>query len=229
MSSQFVDFSLQRAADKFGAALTTPSRLLKLAPRTVGHPGNAAALNPAIVLTSISAFEGFAEDFLASVMALSGEGLPQIAKQVGGWNNPTLADLHQRVEPYVSAIGLTALRAGPTTKIKCHRINRNGNWSAGSRDWPDVVEDAKAWMQVRHLLTHGLATGWGVENWPPPLKTNAPLATAVLRPKSSGRHSLDRGGARSCARVYTLGACHIASTVAADLGLPLIWSVPVFD
>jgi hypothetical protein len=50
-------FDLQAPVTKYTAALGTPVRLLKLAPTKAGHPGNAAALSPAIVLTTISGFE----------------------------------------------------------------------------------------------------------------------------------------------------------------------------
>jgi hypothetical protein len=57
------------------------------------------------VLTTISAFEGFAEDFLATVLALNGAGLAQIARQVGDWNNPTLKEWSQRLGNLISAGG----------------------------------------------------------------------------------------------------------------------------
>src|ERR1700734_3940919 len=94
---------LQSPVTKFAAALGTPRRLLRLAPKKAGNPSNAAALSPAIVLTTISAFEGFAEDFLATVMALQGNGLAQIAKEVGGWNNPTLREWASRAGKLVSS------------------------------------------------------------------------------------------------------------------------------
>jgi hypothetical protein len=85
-------------------------------------------------------------------------------------------------------------------------------------------------MEVRHLLTHGLVSGWRAESWPPPLKKNVPPATSVLRPKDSGKASLDRSGAKSCARIYTLGAQHAADVVAQDLGSAINWSdLPSFD
>jgi hypothetical protein len=215
---------LQSCVTKFGASLETPRRLLALAPAARGNPGNAGALNPAVVLTTISAFEGFAEDYLATVLAMQGQGYAQIAKVVGKWNNPTLKDWAAEIRKLISQNGRTALDAGPTAKIVVDRKNANGNWSPGRREWTDVLKDSEAWMQVRHLLTHGLATGWRAEPWPPPLRKDAPPASSVLRPKSGNKWGLERPGARSCARIYSLGAKHVADTVAADLGVALDWS-----
>lgn len=225
-----VQGSFQSTVTKFAAALGTPHRLLKLAPKKAGHPGNAAALSPAIVLTTISAFEGFAEDYLATVLANQGEGLAQIARQVGNWNNPTVSEWSTRLKRLVSPGAEQTLDAGPTDRITVHRVNANGNWSPGGRAWSDVLKDSEAWMQVRHLLTHGLATGWRAERWPPPIRQNVPPASSVLRPKGAGEWSLDRSGAKSCARIYTAGAKHVADVVATDLGVGLDWSeLPSFD
>lgn len=216
--------TLQDAVDKFAASLETPRRLVRLAPTQVGNPGNAGALNPAIVLTATSAFEGFAEDFLATYLAQQGQGLAQIAKVVGNWNNPTLKEWSAEVRKLISQTAQQALDTGPLPKIVVDRRNANGNWSAGKRDWPDVLTDSEAWMQVRHLLTHGQARGWRAEAWPPPLKKSAPPASSVLRPQPGARWALDRSGARSCARIYTLGAKHVAEIAGADSNVTLDWS-----
>lgn len=55
---------LQSSVDRFARSLAVPSRLQALHPRKKGGSGNAAALAPAITQCAISAFEGFAEDFL---------------------------------------------------------------------------------------------------------------------------------------------------------------------
>lgn len=49
---------------------------------------------------------------------------------------------------------------------------------------------SRSWMRVRHLLTHGITTGWRSDRWPAPLRTAEPAATEALRPMDKGRHSL---------------------------------------
>ncbi len=221
---------LQRPVTKFASALGTPYRLLALAPKSGGHPGNAAAVSPAITLTTIAAFEGFAEDFLATVLAIQGYGLAQIAQEVGKWNNPTLKELASATSKLISPAASATLAAGPAQKIVVNHQTAQGNWSARGKAWADILDDSEAWMGVRHLLTHGLATGWRAEVWPPSLKKNARPAASVLRPKTAGKASLDRSCAKSCARIYSLGAKHIADTVASDLDTVLDWSeLPQFS
>jgi len=182
------------------------------------------------VLTTISAFEGFAEDFLATFLAMQGQGFAQIAKAVGNWNNPSLKAWASEIRKLLAPSAQQLLDAGPSAGIVVDRENANGNWSAGRRNWPDVLSDSEAWMQVRHLLTHGLATGWRAETWPAPLRRDAPPASSVLRPKSGNRFSLERPGARSCARIYTIGARHVADVAAAEFGSTLTWSeLPTFE
>jgi hypothetical protein len=222
--------TLQDTVDKFAASLETPRRLLKLAPSQAGNPGNAGAINPAIVLTVTSAFEGFAEDFLATYLAQQGQGFAQIARVVGNWNNPTLNAWSAEVRKLLSQPAQQALDVGPVPKIVVDRMNANGNWSAGSRSWPDVLTDSEAWMQVRHLLTHGQARGWRAEAWPPPLRKSAPPASSVLRPKPGNKWALERPGARSCARIYTLGAKHVADVAGGDVNVTFDWSsLPTFE
>ena len=219
-----LSLTLQGAVDKFSASLETPRRLLRLAPSQAGNPGNAGAINPAIVLTVTSAFEGFAEDFLATYLAHQGQGFAQIAKVVGNWNNPTLKEWSAEIRKLLSPAGQQTLDGGPNPKIVVDRENANGNWSAGSRDWPDVLTDSDAWMQVRHLLTHGQARGWRAEAWPPPLRKAAPPASSVLRPKPGNTWALERPSARSCARIYTLGAKHVADVAGSEMNVTLDWS-----
>jgi len=215
---------LQRPVTKLASALGTPYRLLTLAPKSGGHPGNAVAISPAIILTTIAAFEGFAEDFLATVLAIQGYGLAQIAQEVGKWNNPTVKELDNAASKLISPEARATLAAGPAQKIIVNHQTAQGNWSARGKIWADILDDSEAWMQVRHLLAHGLATGWRAEVWPLPLKKNTKPAASVLRPKAAGKASLERSCATSCARIYSLGAKHIADTVASDLGVALDWS-----
>lgn len=222
---------LQQSIDRYLSALGTPARLLALAPKAVGNPGNAAALSSAIVLTTVSAFEGFAEETLATLMALRGQGFAQIAGKVGNWNNPPLKDWVDKVTPYLSVTAQATVKAGPAAKIRTYRMTPANHWSVAGRPWKDVLEESEAWMQARHLLTHGLTTGWGAEYWPPP-KGNKPQphANTVLRAKAGGKHSLERRAAKSCARIYVLGAQFVSDVIAGDVGQTLDWTgVPDFS
>lgn len=65
-----------------GAVPDRPPRLLALDPRKRGRSGNAAALAPAIVQCAVSSFEGFAEDFFATVLYRQGQSFAQIVKKM---------------------------------------------------------------------------------------------------------------------------------------------------
>jgi hypothetical protein len=78
--------SLQASVDRFARSLIVPSRLLALHPRKQGGAGDAAALAPAITLGVLSAFEGFVEDFFATVLYQQGQSFAQIVKKM---NSPT--------------------------------------------------------------------------------------------------------------------------------------------
>jgi hypothetical protein len=91
--------------------------------------------------------------------------------------------------------------------------------------WTEAAKRADGWMQVRHCLSHGLASGWRSEVWPAPLKgSSATPASSVLRAKPGGKHSIGLTGAIACARIYTSCARHIADLVAGDLGETPDWS-----
>ena len=219
----------QSAVEKFVRAIRTPHKLLTLHPRTIGHPSNAAALSPAIVLSAVSAFEGFAEEFTAIMLARKGAGFAEIAKAVGGWNNPVLPEFAQRMKK--DHPGAAAAIDAPSTitvlEFKTVRATAPVNRVL---PWDQVLVHSRAWRQVRHSLSHGLTTGWRAERWPPPLRQDDPPASEVLRPRSNDERSLGVYGAISCARVFTLGARKIADAVADDCSLLLDWyELPQFD
>jgi len=191
--------------------------------------GNAAVLSPAIVLTSISAFEGFAEDFLAVSLAHLGAGFAEIAKAVGAWNNPAIPEFANRMKAAVPAAA-TAIDAPSSVTVLEFPTVTYRSPAARTYGWLEAQAQSRAWMQVRHSLTHGLTTGWRAERWPPPLRADDPPATAVLRPMRNGQHSLVIAGAISCARLYTHGAQKVAQAVAATNGWNLSWDqMPEFD
>jgi hypothetical protein len=222
--------TLQLAVDRFSRALKVSSKLLALHPHGVGNPGHAAALSPAITLAVLSAFEGFAEDYTATALYLSGDGFGQIAAKIGKWNNPTVRDFAARMK--VEFPGIEP-KLGHGFSLKVYKppagTAGSGWWNEEAVSWTRALSDADSWMQVRHCLTHGLATGWQSERWPGPIRGSI-SATSVLRPRGSGKHSLVLHGALSCARIYIGGARHVADLSAAEMGQTLDWrSFPDFS
>ena len=219
----------QISVDKFIRAMKTPHKLLSLHPRSVGHPGNSAALSPAIVLTSISAFEGFAEDFTAIMLAHAGAGFAEIAQAVGKWNNPALPEFAGRAKQDYPAAAAAIDAPTSISVFEFPHVGRPGSVQR-AHAWSRVLTESRGWMQVRHALTHGLTTGWRSERWPPPLRTTDPPASSVLRQMSATEHSLGLYGAINCARIYSLGARKIAEGVAGVSGHSLDWSaLPEFE
>lgn len=222
--------ALQQTVDGFARALKVSAKLLELRPQRIGNPGHAAALSPAITLSVLAAFEGFAEDFTATALYLRGDGFGQIASKVGKWNNPTVRDFARRIELDFPSISHT-IGPGYTTKIyKPPAVSAtNGWWKEEQIGWDRALDDSDSWMQVRHCLTHGLATGWQSERWPGPLRGNV-SASSVLRPLAAGKHSLVIHGALSCARIYVSGARHAADACAREFGQTLDWgNIPKFN
>lgn len=222
--------TLQLAVDRFARALKVPSKLLALHPHGIGNPGHFAALSPAITLSVLSAFEGFAEDFTATALYLNGDGFGQIAAKVGRWNNPTVRDFAARARIEFPMI---EKKLGTDFTLRIYKppavTSTSGWWNEEEVSWERALSDSDAWMQVRHCLTHGVATGWQSERWPGPIRGSV-SASSVLRPRKDGKHSLVLHGALSCARVYVGGAQHVADLCAAEMGQTLTWAgFPVFN
>lgn len=217
--------SLQGCVERFGRSLTVPKKLLALHPRGRGAPGNAAALSPAILMGVLAAFEGFAEDFTATALYLNGDGFGQISRKVGAWNNPTLGDFSTRMATEFPVVK-TGLGGGFSLDIyKIPPVGARSGWrNQVSVGWAKAVSDAEVWMQVRHSLTHGQATGWRSERWPGAVGKSAPSPTGVLRPMKGGLHSLALHDMLSGARIYTAGGAHVADLTAASFGVNLDWS-----
>lgn len=219
---------LQSPVDRFSRSLEIPQRLIALHPRAVGGSGNAAALAPAATLSVIAAFEGFVEEFLATLLYLQGNGLAQIAKKVTG-NNPTVAQFERKV---TDALPSLRSRAGEDFEVRVWNIPRfNGRPATETIGWHEASRRADGWMEVRHCLSHGLVSGWRSEVWPPSLKGSSTVsASSVLRERAGGKHSIGLHQAISCARIYTSCARHLAELAAAELGEQLAWSgVPEFS
>lgn len=101
--------------------------------------------------------------------------------------------------------------------------------------WEDAKDHAMAWMQVRHALTHGAASGWGSEQWPGtyPAKKRGrivPPASTVLRETETDRYSLAKRCAVNCCRIYRYGAQGLADRLAELFNEELDWTkVPDFE
>ncbi len=222
--------SLQTAVDRYGTSLTISKMLEKLHPLAKGNPGNAGALAPAIVLTSVSAFEGFVEEFVALVAAHRNQSFGQIAK-LATMNNPTVKIFDDKLRNVLQwGDGATWKTLFSVNTWKAPAVGDPTWIQKQSRTWAEAEEDADGWMQVRHCLTHGLVRGFRPEVWPGPLRGTI-AASSVLRPQSSGRHSLSLHGAESCAHVYRTCAQKLADEAAQYLGHPALnWDkVPDFD
>jgi hypothetical protein len=216
--------SLQDSVQRFSRSLEVPQRLTSLHPRTPGNAGNYSALPPAVVLGVISAFEGFVEDFLATALYLRRYSLGQIARRVS-MNNPTVAEFQRKSEAEFPGIK-PRLAAGPPVQV-WNIPSVGGRPATETISWREAVVRADGWMEVRHCLTHGLASGWRSEVWPGPLRGTT-AASSVLRAKAGGKHSIGLIGAVSCARIYIHGARQIASAVGAELDETLDWA-PIPD
>lgn len=208
---------LQDPVNRFAKALTVPRRLLALHPRKRGNAGDAAALAPAITLGVIAAYEGFVEEFVAVGAMIQGLGLAHVAKAVGKLNNPDVAVFENLI---VGQLGVPRNKIGVGFSVESWQPPAPGDtwWRPADLDWAAAKRDAEAWMQVRHLLTHGLTSGWWAERWPAPLRGDAQPASSVLRETPTGRHTLVIHGAITCARIYVEASRHLAALTAQHLG-----------
>ncbi len=206
---------LQDSVDRYLKALTMPQRLIGLHPGRVGHSGNASAIAPAVVLMSISTFEGFVEDVTAAAIHLQGHSYAYIANIVGRWSNPDVEHWGKELKKHFSV----DLSSG--FEIRTTRGAPSGNWSAATVSYEDAVKLASSWMNVRHALTHGGASARGAERWPTATRRGEPIATA-LRPdrRDPQKYHLDLPGALGCAGLYTYAARHGAGLLAVKIGEP---------
>jgi hypothetical protein len=227
MATAILAPNLQTSVDRFARSLTVPSRLLALHPRRQGGAGNAAALAPAITQCVVPSFEGFVEDFFATVLYLQGQSFAQIVRKMN-LTNPDVEDFESLVTKEFPGL---AQQIGGTFSVDVWApppISKTF-WTEQSLTWDQAKQQARGWMQVRHCLAHGLASGWRSEVWPGPVRKDVPPASSVLRPMPTGKHSLALHGAITCARIYLAGAQHLADIVANHLQDSLSWSdVPEF-
>ncbi|RJQ83394.1 hypothetical protein D5S17_00515 [Pseudonocardiaceae bacterium YIM PH 21723] len=176
-----------------------------------------------IALSTIAAFEGFCEEFLANLLLLNGHGYVHVAKVVGRMNNPTPRQFCAALTAEIPSIKPATGKDYSLQVWKILGVNQQP--STETIGWSDVLTRADGWMEVRHCLSHGLVSGWRSEVWPAPLKgASAVAARDVLRAKAGGKHSMGLIGAISCSRLYYFPAQHLADLVAGAIGQSLSWS-----
>jgi len=217
---------LQSPVDRYLKALTMPQRLIGLHSGRVGHSGNASAIAPAVVLMSISAFEGFVEDATATAMHLQGLSYSYIANVVGRWTNPDVEDWGKELKKHFS------VDLSQDFEIRTTRGIPSAGWSAAKVQYDAAMKLASSWMNVRHVLTHGGASARGAERWPTATRKGEPVSVALRPDKNDpGKHHLDLPGARGCAALYTYAARHGSDLLAAKVGEPALkWDgCPDFD
>lgn len=214
--------TLQSSVDRLSRSLIVPARLQALHPRKRGGAGNAAALAPAITQCVVPAFEGFVEDFFATVLYQQGQSFAQIVRKM----NLTNPDVKEFEELIIKEFPGLRNQIGSNFSVDVWAppsINKSF-WTEQSLTWTQAKQQASGWMQVRHCLAHGLASGWRSEVWPGPVRKDVPPASSVLRPMQKGKHSLALHGAITCARIYLAGAQHLADIVAGHQQESLNWS-----
>lgn len=183
------------------------------------------------MLTSISAYEGFVEEFLASLAAHHGWSFGQIANLVN-MNNPTVKTLDSKLSTLLNWQTFSQTKHGNfqvTTWVPPLPNARNSWIRTASLSWQSAVDAADGWMQVRHCLSHGLVRGVRPETWPGPIRGTI-QASSVLRKNKDGKHSLSLHGAESCAHIYRTAAEYLSGLAVEYAGhKKLNWSaVPDF-
>lgn len=229
-TSQVFGPTVQSAVDLYAKALQAPRSLFDLYPDPMppGAPEKKfRGIPPAVVQGVTAAFEAFAEELVVIAMLRNGETWAQIAMNAG-MSNPTLAELCKTLK---DAAGIEvkepALEGDGTWKLKIWAKPNQIRWWKRSKQltWAELFTDSKAWMQVRHCLTHGLVVGTEPAFWPGPATKRAysnradlPTASSVLEQATGGRRSLTMYPAINCCLIYSYGGAEIAEQVARTLG-----------
>lgn len=216
-----IDVTLQGVVDRYARALSVPLLMLDLfpSPRPQGAPAKKyRTINPALVLASISAFEGFAEELVATTLYNDGHPMAYIAHN-SNLTNPTIGDLEKvLVKTCGLASGAAARNFIATIMPPPAPGAATTFWQPADISWSQLLTDSADWMQVRHNLTHGTVTGLDPARWPGPANNSrdAGLASNVLQEVTGSKHSLNFWGAITCARIYSHGATRLATVLAAS-------------
>lgn len=203
-----------------------PERLVGLHIPKKGNTGKRSALAPAVVLMSISAFEGFVEDAMATAMVIRGDSYFSIANEIGRWTNPDVGDWGKKLKKHFD------VDLDDGFEVKITRGTAKGGWSAKKLGYDESVRLASAWMNVRHFLTHGGASANGAEQWPTTVRNGEPASTALRANRNNPKlHHIEMNGAKGCAALYLYAARQGANLLAQEVGQPaLTWNgFPEFD
>ena len=207
-----VETDVQSVVDKYARALEGPRLIFDLYPKPRpqgGPPERYRPLPAAIILSVIGIFEGFAEDLVAALLYKQGFGWAYIAHH-SDLTNPSVNDLRKKLDDIGIGIELAADWTTPLPR----QTSLTGWKPWAPVNWDDLLKQSDGWMQVRHCLAHGLATGLGPEVWPGPLDKRSaknqqkgarpPAAGDVLaKTKSANKKALQLYPAIGCARIYT--------------------------
>lgn len=217
--------------DRYAKGLAGPSALQELHPRAKHRPTKGfLALAPAMVFGTSAAFEGFVEEWTAVIGGKRGLSYAQIVKLAHA-NSPSLRDFLDGMNKQVPIKSDRTWQAAFSVEVWSPPALTDSNWwTTENIGWEAALDQADAWLQVRHCLAHGLTRGYLSENWPGPVRSGVLPASTVLRPQKEGRHSLTLHGAITCARVLRYGAEAIATASALALNeKPPRWrAVPAF-
>lgn len=216
----------QAAVDRLQKSLDAARLLFDLypSPRPRGRPPvKFRPIPPAVVQSVTAGFEAFAEELLVTVLMREGNTWAQIAKHAN-LTNPTLSILSDKLE---RSAGVKIDATGWSLRTWKLDDSKKTTWWArkGAPTWDEAKRASDSWMQVRHCLTHGLVTGMQPARWPGPVTgtphgslAKVPAASDVLVEASGGKKSLTLYPALNAALIYSHGAAHIATQVAAKLG-----------
>lgn len=193
---------LRTVVARYAKSLAVPKGLQELHVRKKHRPeAKHMALGPAIVLTSLSSFEGFMEEFIAVVGAKRGLSFAQIAK-LAHTNSPSLRDFEKDLTRQLGAWNPSTWKTDFALKVfDPPAINGSNWWYETDLTWNQALDQADGWLQVRHSLAHGLTRGYLSEHWPSPMRSGID-ASSVLRPQKNNKFSLTLHGAITCARIF---------------------------
>jgi hypothetical protein len=221
---------LKSVVARYAKSLAVPNGLQQLHERKKHRPeAKHMALGPAIVLTSLSAFEGFLEEFVAVVGAKRGLSFAQIAK-LANTNSPSLRDFEKNLVSQLGYWSPSTWRSQfSLTVFSPPALGQSNWWTEADISWEQTLDQADGWLQVRHSLAHGLTRGYLSEHWPTPMRQGL-HASSVLRPQKDNKYSLTLHGAITCARVFRHSSEALVKQTAIALGeKPPSWrAVPTF-